>query len=197
MAQVEKTTILSDIITTRRTVPPTSLRPEPVTKDIVSAAIETARWAPNHHLTEPWRFYLLDKPRQEQLGNIWQDVQLRQGAAPERAKKKADAWRGAPGVMVMLCESATHATEVTRLEDYAACSAAAQNFLLALWSAGVSSKWSSAPVWQHEGFAPLLARAQPVDLLAYVGVFFYGYAGHLPTGRRKRGLAEVLTDFQQ
>ena len=33
----------------------------PVPKKLVRAAIEAATWAPNHHVTEPWRFYLLGK----------------------------------------------------------------------------------------------------------------------------------------
>ena len=28
--------------------------------NIIRDAIEVARWAPNHHLTEPWHFYLLN-----------------------------------------------------------------------------------------------------------------------------------------
>ena len=33
--------------------------PDAVGADKLLAAIEVARWAPNHRLTEPWRFYLL------------------------------------------------------------------------------------------------------------------------------------------
>ena len=33
--------------------------PEVVDFETVRAAVEVARWAPNHRLTEPWRFYLL------------------------------------------------------------------------------------------------------------------------------------------
>ena len=31
----------------------------PVDRQIILDGIEVARWAPNHHLTEPWHFYLL------------------------------------------------------------------------------------------------------------------------------------------
>ena len=31
-----------------------------VDHNIIRDAIEVARWAPNHHLTEPWHFYLLN-----------------------------------------------------------------------------------------------------------------------------------------
>jgi nitroreductase len=32
---------------------------EPVPHEIVAELLELARWAPNHHLTEPWRFRVL------------------------------------------------------------------------------------------------------------------------------------------
>ena len=31
----------------------------PVPRDLVLEGIEAATWAPNHHVTEPWHFYLL------------------------------------------------------------------------------------------------------------------------------------------
>ena len=33
--------------------------PEPVGSAVLLEAIEVARWAPNHRLTEPWRFYVI------------------------------------------------------------------------------------------------------------------------------------------
>jgi nitroreductase len=33
--------------------------PEPVDEAVVRELLELARWAPNHHVTEPWRFRLL------------------------------------------------------------------------------------------------------------------------------------------
>jgi nitroreductase len=33
--------------------------PDPVPRAVVEELLELARWAPNHHLTEPWRFRVL------------------------------------------------------------------------------------------------------------------------------------------
>ena len=49
---------LEDLITSRRTTHnfiPNKI-PE---KSLIKEAIRIACWAPNHHLTQPWRFYLL------------------------------------------------------------------------------------------------------------------------------------------
>ena len=35
--------------------------PDPVSNAVVIEAIDVARWAPNHRLTQPWRFYLIGR----------------------------------------------------------------------------------------------------------------------------------------
>ena len=36
-------------------------------KTLIHEAIEVARWAPNHHVTEPWRFALLGPAAQARI----------------------------------------------------------------------------------------------------------------------------------
>ena len=33
----------------------------PISKEVVERLVSTAVWAPNHRLTEPWRFFVVDK----------------------------------------------------------------------------------------------------------------------------------------
>ena len=40
---------------------------EPVDRATVEGLLELARWAPNHHLTEPWRFRVLGPETLERL----------------------------------------------------------------------------------------------------------------------------------
>lgn len=61
---------------------------------VVLAALESARWAPNHHLTEPWTFYLLDPARIARLGELWAELQARKGAKPEKVERKRHEWGG-------------------------------------------------------------------------------------------------------
>ncbi|MGH2601765.1 MAG: nitroreductase family protein, partial [Dehalococcoidia bacterium] len=41
---------------------------ESVSREAVDGLIEAARWAPNHHLTEPWRFFVLTGDARVALG---------------------------------------------------------------------------------------------------------------------------------
>ena len=48
---------LEDAIRTRRTHK--AYAPEPIDRTTLDELFELARWAPNHHLTNPWRFRVL------------------------------------------------------------------------------------------------------------------------------------------
>jgi nitroreductase len=48
---------VEEAIRTRRTHK--AFAPEPLTRPLIDELLELARWAPNHHLTNPWRFRVL------------------------------------------------------------------------------------------------------------------------------------------
>jgi nitroreductase len=180
----------------RRTVSQSSLsQTEEPDHALVLDAIASARWAPNHHLTEPWRFYLLDPARIRRLGELWAEVLERGGSSPAKVAAKRREWGGSKGVVVLLCQS-PQADEKTRREDYAACCCAAQNFMLHLWACGLGSKWSTAEVDEHEAFWPLLGHDERPEGTEVVGVFFYGVPERIPEGRRSKGIEEITVNFR-
>jgi len=65
-----------EAIRTRRTHK--AYAPEPVDRQTLDELLELARWAPNHHLTNPWRFHVLGP---ETL------AKLKEAAGPEGASK--------------------------------------------------------------------------------------------------------------
>src|SRR3954452_2905395 len=67
---------LEEAIRTRRTHK--AFAPEPVDREVLAALFELARWAPNHHLTNPWRFRVLGP------GAL---ARLKEAAGPEAAPK--------------------------------------------------------------------------------------------------------------
>lgn len=197
-----------DVLRSRRSVSQVRLAETTVADhDVVREALESARWAPNHKRTEPWRFYLLDDERIARLAELNAELLERRGSRPEKVESKRRSWSAVPGVVVITVRSAADADEVMRREDYAAAACAAQNFLLHLWAEDIASKWSTSAVWNHEGFWPLLGHdAGPedgeeagADLRPgeeVVGIFFYGTATEVPAGRRRLPLEAVLHDFR-
>ncbi len=60
---------VADAIRTRRTVK--AYHPRPVARDVLVDLFELARWAPNHNLTEPWRFRVLGPEALRAPGRAW------------------------------------------------------------------------------------------------------------------------------
>ena len=197
----ERTGAVIEVIRSRRSVPQPRLGGSVIEDHgVVREALESARWAPNHKHTEPWRFYLLDDARIRRLAELNAELLERGGSKPDKVAAKLAQWSAVPGVVVITVRSAQEADDTTRREDYAAVACAAQNFMLHLWSRGVASKWSTSAVWRHEGFWPLLGQEDAQDRAGnqeeVVGIFFYGHAEDVPPGRRKLELHEVLSDFR-
>ena len=120
---------IKDLVKSRRTIH--QFKPEPVPDDaIIRAAIEQAIWAPNHYLTQPWRFYLLGDKSKNQICLL--NAELVHEKQGERAAEiKFKRWRDVPGWLVLTCLKSDN--EVTMRENYASCCCVAQNLMLILW----------------------------------------------------------------
>ena len=162
---------------------------QPVSRKLVLDAIEVARWAPNHHLTEPWRFYLLGKNAIEKSVELTRQVVTERKDAKMGEFKAADAAKR-PGWMVVTCRRSSD--PLTEQEDYASVACAIQNLTLYLSEAGVASKWSTGPITRDSRFYELLGIDE--DEAFIVGLIWYGYPKITPTQQRK-DVADIVTEL--
>jgi nitroreductase len=120
--------------------------PDPVPSDLLEEILELARWAPNHHLTNPWRFRVLG-PRAL--------ARLKDAAGPEAATKLDRA----PTLVVA---TSKHAPDpIQDEEDLCATACATYAVLLAAHARGLAGYWRTPGVLRSaEGRA---AVAIPLD----------------------------------
>ena len=121
---------LEDAIRTRRTHK--AYDPAPVDRETLEALFDLARWAPNHNLTNPWRFRVLG-PRALDA--------LKAAAGPEAAAKLDRA----PTLVVA---SAVQSGEnpVADEEDFAAAACATYIVLLGAHGRGLGGYWRTPDV---------------------------------------------------
>jgi nitroreductase len=159
--------------------------PTAVPEALVEEAIEAATWAPNHHVTEPWTFYLLGRETIAACVDLVREIVTAKKDAAT-GEFKANSWAEKPGWLVVTCRQA--GDNVQRREDYAACCAAVQNLMLYLWKAGVGSKWTTGDITGDPRFFDIVG----IDNDEYVvGLIWYGYPKVTPDQAR-RGVNEVL-----
>lgn len=176
--QSKKSEAAAELIRSRRTIHNFAADLPP--RETILRGIDLARWAPNHRLTEPWRFYLLGP---ETVGGI---VELNarlvaRSKGPEAGQSKLERWRRIPGWLVVTCENSDD--PIRAREDYAACCCAIQNFSLYLWSEGIGVKWTTGEVTRHPDFYDLIWVDPGYETV--VGLLWYGYPEELPQTPRK------------
>ena len=120
---------VDEAVRTRRTHK--AYKPEPVPREILGELLELARWAPNHHLTNPWRFRVLGPEALERL---------KQAAGPENAAKLDRA----PTLIVVSCRTSEDPVEAE--EDLLATGIAAYIVLLAAHARGLAGYWRTPGV---------------------------------------------------
>jgi nitroreductase len=144
---------VNQAIATRRSVG--QVKQDPVPREIVEKILESAVHAPNHRLTEPWRFHVFTGKGRGELARARAEVARIQAeaegeeeefAAGRISRERKKAFR-APVVIVVISKGGRD--EVETLENYAACAAAVQNMQLTAHSLGLATIWRTGPVAYH------------------------------------------------
>jgi nitroreductase len=145
---------VEEAIRTRRTHK--AYRPEPIDRETLGELFELANWAPNHHLTQPWRFRVVGPAALERL---------KEAAGPEAAPKLDRA------PTLVACSALRSDDERVDEEDLLASGCAAYIVLLGAHGRGLAGYWRTpAVLWREQGRAALgiPGEERPIGLL-YLG----------------------------
>ncbi len=175
------------LLKSRRTIH--DFRPEPPPREPVIRALELARWAPNHYLTEPWHFYLLGPETRRQIAELNARM-VTEAKGAEAGREKLERWLSIPGWIAVTCDH--NDDPVREEEDFAATCCAVHNAALYLWSSGIGVKWTTGPVTRQPLFYDIIWVDPERERL--VGVIWYGYAAEVPQTSR-RPLEQVLVEL--
>jgi nitroreductase len=156
---------LADLAAARRTHK--TFGPEPVERETLLELLATARFAPTHHLNQPWRFRVLGPETLEALKRV----------AGEKEAKKLDR---AP--TLVLATAALTGDLATDEEDVCAAAAAIQLVLLAATERGIATYWRTPQVLRTK------AGREAVGIPPgerFLGLIHFGTADHEPAPRER------------
>ena len=120
---------VEDAIRSRRTHK--AFAPDPVPREVLDELLELGRWAPNHHLTNPWRFRV--------IGPVAL-ARLKEAAGPEAAAKLDRA----PTLVAVTAVGVDD--HVQDQEDLCATACAVYAVLLAAHGRGLAGYWRTPGV---------------------------------------------------
>ena len=126
---------------------------EPVPEAIVRELVELARWAPNHKLTNPWRFRLLGQETRAQIDDL----------VPEAEVIKL---RRAP--TLVLVTAVRSDDPVLAEEDVLAGAAATYAILLAATARGLASYWRTPSCFREPAVRAVLGLSESEVIVALV-----------------------------
>jgi nitroreductase len=167
----EPATAVLDAIRQRRSYPFMAADVPP--RDVIETLLDAANRAPNHHLTQPWRFFVFTGAARQRLGEQMEEATSRRqsagdGGVPPRRRNWPQTFRRAPVVIAAAAVPAD--AHVPFWEEAAATAAAVQNLLLAAHALGL------AAIWRSSGTGP--EAAEVLGLPPEAQVLGYVYLGY-------------------
>ncbi|MEK4023176.1 nitroreductase family protein [Sporosarcina sp. FSL W7-1283] len=166
-----------------------AFKTDPVDVEELIELLNVAKWAPNHKLTEPWRFQLYTSNGKEQFVQAYIDSQPNtDGEVPERVNRKADYFRNIPLHLVVIMPEDPRQRRWD--EDYGAVSTMIQNFQLAAWKRGIGMIWRSND-WIYDPVFREGIGVKPGEKV--VATLMIGYPKHIPEPQDRTDIRELLT----
>ena len=130
---------ISDAISSRRSIKKFTRRS--VTREEMETLLSAAVAAPNHRLTQPWRFYVLGPDARQAYGLVLGERKARKIEDPAAAQAMRDTvaaeHRALPAMLVVAV--ADNENPEIKEEDYAAVMMAIQNLSLAAVALGLGT----------------------------------------------------------
>jgi nitroreductase len=166
---------LDEAIRTRRTHK--AYAPEPLDRDTLDELFELARWAPNHKLTNPWRFRVVGPQALERLKEAADD--------PIAAAKLNRA-----PTLVAVSATQTSGDPVLDEEDVLAAATAAYIVLLAAHGRGLAGYWRTPGLLRTDAGRAALDVGDDERVL---GLLHLGHPRQEPRVPERADVAEVAT----
>jgi nitroreductase len=156
-------------------------RDQPVPRDALDRMLDTAVWAPNHRLTEPWRFFILERgsAATERVAGLAYDFALQRSGNERRAEATRDSLLKTP-VLIYAYSTPGRDEEGSR-ENYASVCCSAHNMALAGVPEGLAVTWETGGPTRHPDLANTLGAEDDWTLATMLSV---GYPAEDPLSER-------------
>lgn len=167
-------------------------RAEPVPKELIEQLLECAVRAPNHKLTQPWRFTVLTGAARDRFAELRAGHRLKRfdnPSAPEAlaaADKVRRETRETPAFVVIM--SAVSLDEITREEDYAASMMAAGNLMIAAESLGLGTYLKTGGIMRDPAVLELVRVPEGFRIVSVISL---GYPAEAESPRRRKAASEL------
>ena len=178
---------VSDAIAQRRSIK--KFQDRPVSREEIEALLDAAVLAPNHKLTQPWRFYVLGPESRRRYGLALGERKARKLPDPDAAsairEKTAAEYETFPA-LIAVAQVLNESPEI-REEDYAVMQAIA-NIMLAAVDRGLGTHMRTGAVMEDPAARAAAGVREGERIVAVVSV---GVPAEMPAPKARHGATAV------
>ncbi len=176
----------TDLIRHRRTIYPKDYSDRVVQREMIERIIANGTWAPNHGMTQPWRFTVFTGAEREPL-SLFIATEYARVTPPEKfLQKKLDTMTQRvlqSSVVIGLGMERDPNGKISERDELLATACAVQNMHLTCTAYGLGAFWASSAALTGEGMRRFLKLS---DEGIALGLFYMGYPSvEWPKGYRK------------
>lgn len=186
---------VSKLIANRRSIKPALMdASRDVSAELWRALFEAANWAPNHGLTEPWRFIVHSGESRGEMAAALQSAYKAETPEAEFRPEKFDKMGKNPFLansVVAIVMKRDPKCKIPEVEEIEAVACAVQNLHLAASSVGLGVFWSSPAATYGESFAESLNLAKGDKCLGLLYVGWPKQGLEWPCSKRTDAMAKV------
>ncbi len=163
-----------------------------IDRETIERLLEAAAQAPNHKMTQPWRFYVLGPNARKAYGTVLggrKAKKIEDPAAAQAVRDKVAATHERLPAMIAFAMLQDENAE-TREEDYGSMMMAVQNFSLAAEAEGLSTHIKTGAIMQDPGARAAAGVAEGEKIIAVVEL---GEPAATPSPKERTSAAQLTT----
>lgn len=137
---------ITSVIKDRRTIYPEDFSDRKLHREIIENLLNNAIWAPNHGMTQPWRFKVFTGKGIEKLANFQSEKYKEITPQEKYDEGKYEKLKSRPYLaqaIIAICMERQKSEKIPEIEEIAAIACSVQNIYLTCTAYGLGAYWGS------------------------------------------------------
>jgi nitroreductase len=178
------------IIKSRRSTKPRLFNGKKIDDEIIWQILENANWAPNHGLTQPWRYQVFTDAGLIKLAEfqatLYQKTTVPEKFKPEKyARMKSNILKSSH--VIVICMERQKSAKIPEIEEIEAVACSVQNMALTAAAYEICSFWGSGGVTYMPELKEFLGLEEKDRCLGYL---YLGYSDNPATTSHRNSIRE-------
>ena len=183
---------VNSLMRSRRSTKPRLFNGNKIEDRLVWQILENSNWAPNHGLTQPWRYKVFSSLGLQKLAKFQADWY--QKSTPEEKFKPEKYERMKTNILksshvIVICMERQKSVKIPEIEDIEAVACSVQNMALTAAAYGICSFWGSGGPTYTEELKEFLGLKENDKCLGYL---YLGYSDRPTTQSRRDPIKEKV-----